>query len=103
MADRPGQVSLLYSARTPSDFAFLSELRGMARSGEIDLSLTATRETTPRWRGARGRIAAAQLAPLVKSPETLCFVCGPAAMVDDVPPMLHRLGIDKSRIRLEDW
>jgi ferredoxin-NADP reductase len=99
----PGQISLLYSARTPRDFAFLPELRRMVRQGVLQLTTTATREMPPRWRGARGRIAAAQLTPLVDSPETLCFVCGPASMVSDVPPMLQHLGIDRSRIRLEDW
>jgi ferredoxin-NADP reductase len=103
MSGRGGRISLLYSARTPHDFAYLGELRGMARRGEITLSLTATRECTERWRGDRGRIAAAQLARLVDDPATLCFVCGPAAMVADVPPMLEALGIDKGRIRLEDW
>ena len=98
-----GRVSLLYSARTPKDFAYLSELRAMARQGDIDLTLTATREFPPRWRGDRGRIAATELARLVKGPDTLSFVCGPAAMVADVPPMLLKLGIDESRIRLEDW
>lgn len=103
ISERQGAVSVLYSARTPRDFAYARELRGMARVGKIDLVLTATRETTPRWRGGRGRIAAAELAPLVKSRATLCFVCGPSAMVDDVPPMLHELGIEKSRIRLDEW
>ena len=99
----PGRLSLLYSARTPRDFAYLTELRAMARRGEIDLSLAATREFRPRWRGEHGRLAATQLARLADDPATLCFVCGPAAMVADVPPMLEALGIDKSRIRLEDW
>jgi ferredoxin-NADP reductase len=99
----PGSIALLYSARTPQDFAFLPELRRMSRQGELRLATTATREMPERWRGARGRIAAAQLMSLVDSPETLCFVCGPASMVSDVPPMLQALGIDPSRIRLEDW
>jgi ferredoxin-NADP reductase len=98
-----GRVSLLYSARTPADFAYLAELRRMEREGQLHLSTTATREIPSRWRGARGRIAAAQLVPLVEDPATLCFVCGPAAMVSDVPPMLQALGIDRTRIRLEDW
>jgi ferredoxin-NADP reductase len=98
-----GRLSLLYSARTPKDFAYLPELRAMARRGDLGLSLTATREFPPRWRGARGRIAAAELAALVDDPATLCFVCGPAALVADVPPMLRDLGIDAARIRLEDW
>ena len=103
LSGSPGRLSLLYSARTPKDFAYLAELRAMARRGEIHLSLAATREFPPRWRGERGRLAATQLALLVDDPATLCFVCGPAAMVADVPPMLEVLGIDKSRIRLEDW
>ena len=99
----PGRMSLLYSARTPMDFAYLPELRRMVRRGELQLTTTATREMPERWRGARGRIVPAQLVPLVESPETLCFVCGPASMVHDVPLMLQELGVDRNRIRLEDW
>jgi ferredoxin-NADP reductase len=103
LTERPGQIALLYSARTPSDFAYLPELRRMARRGDLRLTTTATRELSARWRGAKGRIAATQLMPLVESPETLCFVCGPASMVSDVPPMLQELGIDRGRIKIEDW
>lgn len=98
-----GTLRLLYSARTPLDFAYRQELCGMARRREIDLILTATRDVTDLWRGERGRITRAQLATLVASPATLCFVCGPASMVDEVPRMLRDLGIDRSRIRLEEW
>jgi ferredoxin-NADP reductase len=98
-----GTRRLLYSARTPRDFAFLRELRAMRRRGELELALSSTREVPPRWRGDRGRIAAAQLARLVDDSETLCFVCGPASMVAAVPPMLEALGVDRKRIRLEDW
>ena len=99
----PGRIRLLYSARSPDDFAYLPELRAMARHGVLELSLTATRSMTPRWRGSKGRIVPPQLALLVDDPATLCFVCGPASMVDDVPPMLSKLGVEKSRILLEDW
>jgi ferredoxin-NADP reductase len=98
-----GTYRLLYSARTPLDFAYRTELCGMARRREIELSLTATRDVTDRWKGERGRITKAQLAALVDDPATLCFVCGPASMVDDVPRMLRELGIDGSRIRIEEW
>ena len=103
LAGIDGRIRLLYSARTPHDFAYLTELRAMERRGEVDLVLAATREMPTRWRGERGRIAPAQLARLVDDPVTLCFVCGPAAMVADVPPMLEALGVDRHRIRLEDW
>ena len=102
-ASVPGRTRLLYSARTPLDFAYRRELCGMARRGEIDVLLTATRDVPASWRGGRGRISKAQLAGLVDDPATLCFVCGPASMVDEVPRMLRELGIDKTRIRIEEW
>lgn len=98
-----GTSSLLYSARTPHDFAYRRELGGMARRGELHLTLTATRGVHESWRGERGRITPEQLAALVDDPATRCFVCGPAAMVDDVPRMLRDLGIDRSRIHVEEW
>jgi NAD(P)H-flavin reductase len=100
---RPGRMKLLYSAKTVDDFAYLPELEEMARHDTLQLRLHITREAPPDWPGERGRIGSAQLAPLVDDPATLCYVCGPKAMVDDVPPMLLGLGIDRTRIRLEDW
>jgi ferredoxin-NADP reductase len=99
---QPGRLRLLYSARTPHDFAYLSELRRYEREGRLQVTLNATREVPPRWRGERGRITRDRLEPLVDTPATLCFVCGPAAMVDDVPRMLESLGIEKRRIRIEE-
>ena len=99
----PGRLHLLYSARTPSDFAYLSELQRLQRSGRLELALNATRQTSSRWRSERGRITEEQLSRLVEEPATLCFVCGPGAMVDEVPRMLVRLGVAERRIRIEEW
>lgn len=98
-----GRLSLLYSARTPSDFAYLGEMREYERQGRLTLALTATREVPARWQGEKGRITAERLEALVRTPQTLCFVCGPAAMVDEVPRMLLDLGVRRERIRLEEW
>ena len=98
-----GRLHLLYSARTPPDFAYLPEMRRYARDGRLELALNATREVPKQWRDRRGRITRDQLAPLVEDPATLCFVCGPAAMVDDVPRTLIEIGIDPKRIRIEEW
>jgi ferredoxin-NADP reductase len=98
-----GHIKLLYSARTPDDFAYVTELKSLARRGTLELKLHVTREAGDRWRGERGRIAPAHLAPLVEDRSTLCFVCGPAAMVADVPPMLAALGVPARNIKLEQW
>jgi propane monooxygenase reductase subunit len=103
LARLPGRARVLYSARTPGDFPYLTELRRLMRERNVEVVLTVTREGGARWRGERGRIAASRLAPLVDHPETLCFVCGPAAMVADVPLMLSGLGIARCRIRVEEY
>ena len=91
-------MRLLYSAKTTDDFAYLDELSEMSTRDGLELLLHVTRNAP----GA-GRIGRAQLAPLVDGAPSLCFVCGPASMVDDVPKMLVELGIDRHRIRVEEW
>lgn len=103
LTKQPGRSRLLFSARTPEEFAYLPELRRMARHGSLELALTATREVGPRWRGERGRIAASRLASLVDHPETRCFVCGPNSLVNDVPLMLRGLGVPRRLIMVEKW
>jgi ferredoxin-NADP reductase len=104
LSGQQGRMRLLYSARTADDFAYLPELGEMAARDGLDLRLHVTREAGPSLAIAgRGRIRPEQLAPLVDDPATLCFVCGPESMVADVAPMLQQLGIEKSRIRVEEW
>jgi NAD(P)H-flavin reductase len=99
----PRHLGLLYSARTPEDFAFGSEFQALASSGVIDFRRTITRETEKDWSGARGRIDRQALSELVYGPDTLCFVCGPAAMVDDMPRLLAEIGVPRERIKIEEW
>ena len=53
--------------------------------------------------GARGRLNRSALGELVHDPATLCFVCGPPALVDEMPAILTELGIPRQRIRIEEW
>jgi ferredoxin-NADP reductase len=97
----PGRKTLLYSARTPDEFAYVSELRALARQGLIDLTLTLT-GIADRWRHSRGRAGTDLLAPLVDD-QTLCFLCGPPSMIADVPEILRSLGVPQNRIRTEEY
>lgn len=96
-------IGLLYSARTPDDFAYEPEFRALARAGEITLRQTVTRANDTDWSGARGRLDRAALGELVHDPATLCFVCGPPALVAEMPALLDALGIPRARIRVEEW
>ena len=100
---RHGSIKLLYSARTGADFAYASELQSLARRSDLTLKLHATREAPDKWRGERGRVTPAHLAPLLEDRSTLCFVCGPSAMVADLPLTLTKLGIPRRNIKLEQW
>ena len=98
----PGSVRLLYSARTADEFAYLKEFRLLARDRQIALGLTLTGPVST-WRHARGRISTELLRPVIDDPATLCFVCGPPAMVSEVPAALITLGVERDRIRTEGW
>ena len=97
-----GDVHLLYSARSPREFAYLAELRALAREGSLNLRLTLTGEVA-RWSHGRGRIDSTHLSPLVDTPETLAFVCGPPAMLSGVTATLSSLGVPLDQIRTESW
>ncbi|MDE3155070.1 MAG: oxidoreductase [Acidobacteriota bacterium] len=104
LATQPGlDVSLLYSARTPAEFAYEDELRALAARGRIELHQTVTREMPEGWTRARGRIDREALAGLVHAPETLCFLCGPPGLIETLPPILTGLGVAPIRIRMEEW
>ena len=107
LAGVPGPLRLLYSARSPGDFPYLPELRGMARRKQLEVWVTVTRGDVPgSWRGRRGRINASHVAPLLQPAHgepTLCFVCGPSSMVEAVPRLLEDLGVPPDRIRIEQW
>jgi len=94
-------IGLFYSARTPDEFAYEREFRALANEGRLELAQTVTRSTAADWQGARGRLTREMLAALVHDPATLCFVCGPSALVTEAPKLLVDLGVAPERIRIE--
>ena len=96
-------IAVLYSARTPLEFAYRGELERLARRKLIRLMLTATGEADAGWAGERGRIGLRHLEAMLPAREALSFVCGPPALVEDVPPLLRQLGLGSGQIRIEEW
>jgi ferredoxin-NADP reductase len=103
LTTRGHRIGLFYSARTPEDFAYESEFRTLAEQGRIELRQTVTRAVEGDWNGARGRIGRAELQGLVHDPESLCFICGPPALVGEMSAQLAELGVARSLIRAEEW
>ena len=96
------KIGLLFSARTPAEFAYEREFRSLAEAHRIELELRVTRDVDD-WSGVRGRLGRDDLAPLVHGRATLCFVCGPPALVQEIPQMLVNLGVPRERIKTEEW
>ena len=100
----PGSwIAVFYSARTPDEFAYQDELKALADAGRIELRQTVTRTADDGWQGKRGRIDRGELGRLIHDPRTLCFVCGPPTLVAEMPAVLGDLGVERRRIRLEEW
>lgn len=99
------QISLLYSVRKADEFAFLDELRGYERDGRLELHATVSRDdATDGWAGSRGRIGRSHFERVLHDPAaTLCFVCGPPAMVTESVATLTLLGVPAPLIRTEGW
>ena len=98
------RLSLLYSARYGDEFAFIEELRGHVTSGRLEVHQTVTRDDGAAWAGKRGRIGLAHFESVVHHPaDTLCFVCGPRALVNESVSTLAALGVPAASIRTEAW
>jgi NAD(P)H-flavin reductase len=97
------QISLLYSARRADEFAFIAELEAHAHAARLELHQTVTREDLS-WQGRRGRVGRAEFEAVMHEPaDTLCFVCGPPAMVEESIATLSALGVPTPSIRTEQW
>ncbi len=93
---------LVYSARTPDEFAFGDEFVALDRQGRLRLHKTVTRdEPTADWAGRSGRIDDALLAAALPGSDAWCLVCGPAGFVATVTASLEGLGVPAERIVVE--
>lgn len=98
------RISLLYSARRSDEFAFIDELRAHADAGRVELHQTVTRDDSISWTGRRGRIGRDHFeAVLHEADATICFVCGPASLVNESVATLKALGVPEHQIRTEEW
>jgi ferredoxin-NADP reductase len=94
--------SLFYSARAVDEFAFGREFRDLVAAGRLVLRQTVTREVAKGWTGETGRITRAQVAATV-TPASLCFVCGPPTLVQDVTEWLTEIGMAREKVLSEGW
>ena len=91
---RPDLVRLLVSVRTPDDLYFAGELPGP------EVTVAYTRAAPAGSVRGTGRLASADVVPLVRGGETV-FVCGSAGFADAVTDFLVATGVPTAAIRVE--
>ena len=96
----PAPISLVYSARSPAEFAYGDELRALADQRRIDLTLTLTGDAAD-WAYARGRTGPVHLMDRVTA-ETISVLCGPPSMVNALRDALESLGVSRAQILTQD-
>lgn len=97
-----GPRHVIYSVRDVADIAYRDELSRWADDHHGDAIVTVTRQASEDWMGRRGRVDLALLRRYVAD-TPLCFLCGPAEMVDDLSHHLSQLGVSADRVRTEQW
>jgi ferredoxin-NADP reductase len=95
-------IAVVYSARSPEEFAYRPELDAMAKAGRITLSLTVSR-LDGLWDGRRGRIDESLLKNALPSIDACGLVCGPPQLVSDAKGLLAKLGVKPERILTEKY
>lgn len=103
-SDPSRPVTLLYSARSENDLAFIGELRIIAeRHPQVCIGITLTRPASAtRWR--TGRIDRSMVRRYVTHPDQSIFcICGPAQMIADTTALLQTLGVPSGQIRSEHF
>lgn len=98
------RVQLLYSARTPDELAFRSELEAIAASNpRFRCLFTVTGAGDNRWSGRVGRLDRDALREAGVDPHALYFLCGPPPMVAEMTEYLAELDVAASRVHSEQW
>jgi ferredoxin-NADP reductase len=96
-------ISVIYSARSPEEFAFRTELDALEKAGRIAAHFTVTRDEGGGWPGRRGRIDHALIERALPSPGALCLICGPPQLVTDAKDWLEKIGVPADRILTEQY
>lgn len=96
-------ISLVYSARSPDEFAYRAELDAMVQAGRLTALFTVTRADSEPWDGRRGRIQEDLLRTALPSPDAHCLVCGPPQLVADTRALLRQLGVNDDNILTDHY
>ena len=101
-------VRLLHSTRETHEIVFYDELAQLCASSQqvqahfLCTGKGASLPASPGVAVGQGRISEKLLESFIEN-DTICFICGPPAMVDGTSEMLQRLGMPLQSVVTERW
>jgi NAD(P)H-flavin reductase len=95
--------ALIYSVRSADEIAYEGEFKELADEGRVDVRITITRDGPESWLGPRGRVNAALIQSVIRTPDTRAVLCGPQAMINDVTALLVGVGVAAEKILTETF
>eukprot|EP00092_Neocalanus_flemingeri_P030607 GFUD01033232.1.p1 GENE.GFUD01033232.1~~GFUD01033232.1.p1 ORF type:complete len:308 (-),score=113.65 GFUD01033232.1:61-984(-) len=102
----PASVSMLYSAATPAELLFSSNIdKAVQEMEKFSCKYFVTQEGD-QTREVTGRICKEDLEKELKmrtGTRTICYLCGPPGMVEQMKGWLEELGVVKEDIKFELW
>jgi glycine betaine catabolism B len=101
----PGEIHLVFSAKTEQDIIFRQELNALERRHpNLKVTITLSREDGGNWKGERGRITSEFLSRVVPGlTGKRVDICGPTEMTAPVCEMLRNLGVAEESIHIESF
>jgi len=102
---RPKKFTILYGSRSQDDIIFFDELNEIAAASEGAIEVyNILSEPKEGWDGETGFIGAEIIKKLVPDWDKVSyFVSGPQAMYDFIDAEFAKMGIEKRRIRKEEY
>ena len=99
----PGEIFLVYGARTTEDFIFRDELEYLQRRHRnLDVAATMARAEGMAWMGPEGPITKDLLAQSVPDiTQRRVHLCGPPGMMEAVRKALAELGVPADQVKTE--
>ena len=98
-----GEIFLVYSCHTPTDFIFQNEVAALQRlNPRLHVSVTVSSAEETEWRGPRGRISKESLTQTVPDlASRRIHLCGPPAMMASIKAILTEIGVPADRVKTE--
>jgi ferredoxin-NADP reductase len=96
-------IKFLYSARSPEQVIYRTELEELADHPGIEVIYTYTRSQPPGWTGYSRRIDQSLLEEVApaRQDHPLIYICGPTPLVEGAASGLVALGYEPASMRLE--